>query len=193
MGRYCLHSMVYNQGDDSILMINKKTLIAVMTVTILSVLLIATPRPAYAQFVLSSWDYPDEYGQGISRFFIHENSSGSWSMWGGIYYQYDDSDAHYFQWNASVFIKLRVVTWINATLLGLTGAGEHYSDGIPYFRHNVTVTTLDETIFTKSNFTYTFGSTYFTPMWYYEYDVILDFLPLEGYTYTVTITYEVYY
>jgi len=170
---------------------NKKTLTAVMIVTVLSVLLIATPRPAYAQFVLAAWDHPDQYGQGIQRFFIYENSTGSWLSWG--VYEYDDADAHFFQWNASVFIKIRVFTWLNATLLGLTGEGEHQSDGIPFFRHNVTVTTLGETIFSQSNFTYSWGSSYFTPMWSYEYDVILDFVPLEGYTYTVTITYEVYY
>lgn len=174
-------------------MINKKILTAVMTVTVLSVLLIATPRPAYAQFVLSAWDHPDEYGQGIERFFIYENSTGSWSMWGDVFYQYDDAEAHYFQWNASVSIMIRVFTWLNATLLGLTGEGEHHSDGIPFFRHNVTVTTLGETIFSQSNFTYSWGSTFHTPMWTYEYDVILDFVPLDGYIYTVTLTYEVYY
>ena len=169
--------------------IDKK--ICMFTVLMVLTLLLLPIQPAKAQFVLAEWDYPDEYGQGIERFFIYENSSGTWSSWG--YYEHDDADEHYFQWNASVFIKIRVFTWLNATLLDLTGAGEHHSDGIPYFRHNVTVTTLGETVFAQSNFTYTWGSTTFTPMWSYEYDVILDFVPLEGYTYTVTITYEVYY
>lgn len=177
----------------------KLTFIAVMIVTVLSVLLIATPRTATAQFVLSSWTFPDEYDQGIEGFLIYENSSGSWSAWDDPvsgdpeYYVYDDTSAHLFEWTVSVFIKLRVVTWLNSTLLGLTGEEAHHSDGVPYFRHNITVTALGETIWSKSNFTYVLGSSEDTPMWDYQYDVILDFEPAEGYTYTVTITYEVYY
>lgn len=180
-------------------MITKKTLTAVMVVTVLSVLLIATPRPISAKFVLSGWSHPDEYGQGIEGFLIYENSTGSWLGWDDPdsgdpeYYTYDDAEEHYFEWNVSVFIKLRVVTWLSSTLLGLTGEEAHHSDGIPYFRHNVTVTTLGQTVFARDNFTYVLGSSEFTPMWLYQYDVILDFVPLEGYTYTVTITYEVYY
>ena len=195
MGRYCIHPMVYHKGDDSVPM-RKITFTAVMIVTVLSVLLIATPKTISAQFVLSEWDYPDEYGQGIEGFLIYENSTGDWELWqnddaSGPYYEHDDTQAHYFQWNASVFIKLRVITMLNSTLLGL---GTHYSEGIPFIRHNVTVTTLDETKFSQANFTFVIADddTY-APMWWYTYDVILDFVPLEGYTYTVTITYEVYY
>lgn len=171
-----------------------------MIVTILSVLLIVTPRPINAKFVLASWDHPDDYGQGIEGFLIYENSTGSWQAWNDPdtgdpeYYIYDDADEHYFQWNVSVFIKLRVVTWLNSTLLGLTGEEDDDDDGIPYFRHNVTVTTLGNTVFSQNNFTYEEGDDSIDPpMWLYQYDIILDFVPAEGYTYTVTITYEVYY
>lgn len=184
--------MVYNKGDDPI-SINKKTLNAVMTVTVLSVLLIATPRPAYAQFVLSAWDHPDEYGQGIEGFEIYENSTGDWELIGPPSY-FVSTDDTYFDWNVSVFIKLRVVTWLSSTLLGLTGEEADDDDGIPYFRHNITVTTLGQTVFSAQNFTYVDGDdSTDPPMWMYTYDIILDFVPLEGYTYTVTITYEVYY
>jgi len=170
-----------------------KTVIAVITVTILSVLLIATPRPISATFVLSAWDYPDEYGQGIEGFEIFENSSGDWELIPAPSYFTSDEEC-YFEWNVSLFIKLRVVTWLSSTLLGLTGEEDDDDDGIPYFRHNITVTTLGETVFSQDNFTYVDGDDSIDPpMWLYQYDIILDFVPREGYTYTVIITYEVYY
>ena len=192
MGRYCVYPMVYHKGDDSIPM-KKIKIIAVMTVTVLSVLLIVTPRPISAQFVLSAWEHPDEYGQGIEGFIVYENSSGDWETIGPPAY-FVNTDETYFQWNVSVFIKLRVVTWLNSTLLGLTGEEDGDDDGEPYFRHNLTVTTLGETVFSQDNFTHVTGDdSTDPPMWLYQYDVILDFVPKEGYTYTVTITYEVYY
>ena len=171
----------------------KIKIIAVLTV--LSVLLIVTPRPitAQSQFVLSGWDYPDAYGQGIVGFLVYENSTGIWLTIGPPSY-FINTDETYFNWTVGAFIKLRVVTWLNSTLLGLTGEESHHSDGVPYFRHNVTVTTLGETIFSQSNFTYVMGdSSTDPPMWLYQYDIILDFEPAEGYVYTATITYEVYY
>ena len=143
---------------------------------------------ANPQFVISSWEYPDEYGQGIEGFEMLENSTGSWAQVGGLY---SSSDTHAIEWNASLFIKLRCYTYFNSTL---TGASDT-DDGKNYQRHNITVTNFNGTIlFSQQNFTWFYDDDSIDPpMWFYGYEVVLNFLPEEGQVYTVTVTYEVFY
>ena len=158
-------------------------IIAMLTATIL----FASIPPARAQFVLASWDYPDEYGQGIEAFEIAENSTGSWVQVGAAR-GYADSST--IDWNASLFIRLRCYTWFNSTLTGASTT----NDGKNYQRHNIIVTNSSATVFSQVNFTYFYADDSIDPpMWYYGYEVVLNFLPVAGTIYTVTITYEVYY
>ena len=139
-----------------------------------------------AKFVLAEWDFPDEYGQGIEGIEIYENSTSSWVMYDNPLYDEETN----FDWNASVAIKLRVFTWFNSTL---TGAGSS-NEGKLYQRHSVTVTSLGTTVFSKQNFTFVASDTGIDPpMWFYSYDVVLDFLPVAGEIYTVVVTYEIYW
>jgi len=152
-------------------------------------LLVTSIPPAKAQFVLASWSFPDEYGQGIETLTVYENSTGSWLAVGGFSPNVDHSDAGVFEWNGSVGIKVRVDCWLNSTLVGVasTDAGKNY------LRHNVTVTDFEgTTVFSQQNFTY-YAAGALGDMYEYYYDVVLNFVVGYDQVYTATITYEVFY
>ncbi len=154
----------------------------------------STIPPAKAQFVLASWYYPDEYGQGIAGLKFYENSTGSWvaapyyTDLGVFYYLNYYETGYTLNWSAGVAIKIRVDTWLNSTLTG----AEDLADGQNFQQHNVTVTNLGSVIFSQQNFTYV-DSIDEDPRYFYQYSVILNFLPVSGLIYIVTITYEVFY
>jgi len=145
----------------------RKLFLAVSLIVLISLLLVVSVPPAKAQFVLSSWDYLDEYGQGIVKIGIEQNSTGAWLPLGDPW----DSEISYYESSEVVFdyagasIKLTVWTWLNGTLIGASG----WEDGMNYHRHNVTVTSSNgTTIFNQANFT--FGGCFPAinpPMWYY--------------------------
>ena len=168
----------------------KKSLGAYLIIGLIVIGLIAYTTPqtkANPQFVLASWAYPDENGQGIDRIDLYENSTGTWADT-GLDADWDGSEI--IDWNASLFIKLSVWTYFNSSFMGIADdvVGRNYQ------KHNVTVTRLGETIFSQQNFTYVVVETFLTPpVWHYCYEVILNFLPIAGQIYTVTVTYEVYY
>ena len=171
-------------------------LFAGIIITLLAIIMVVAVQPAKVesiqkanpQFVIASWDFPDEYGQGIEGFEIFENSTGSWVQVGG-YHPYDE--AQIYDWNVSVAIKLICYTFFNSTLTGASTSAE----GKNYQRHNVTVTDLaDVIVFSQQNFTYVSVDTGIDPpLWFYGYSVILNFLPTYGEVYTVTVSYEIYY
>lgn len=149
-----------------------------------------------AQFVIASWDHPDEYGQGIYLLHFYENSTGSWlPAWyyidgvGKFYtlHYYDSYD--YFNFSAGVAMKIRVETLFNQTLVGV----ESTSEGQKYLRHDVTVSDAYGIVFSQQNFTYYDVTENGEENYYYEYEVVLNFLPVSGEIYTVVVTYEIYY
>jgi hypothetical protein len=150
-----------------------------------------------AYFTLASWDYPDEYDQGLFGMKFWENSTGDWvgAPWYtelGQFYYCTSSMSDYYTYNvtAGASLKVRVDTTLNATLTGATDL----EDGKNYFRTNVTVTCLGTTVFSQQNLTslVTEDDTS-DPIYYYEYDVVLNFILENGQFYTVTVTYEVFY
>ncbi len=164
------------------------------------------PEPlAKAKFVIAAWDYPDEYDQGLFGMKFWENSTGSWvaAPWYTHYYpDYHEELAafyyvsptmsDYYTYNVTVgaSLKVRVDTTLNATLTGATDL----EDGKNYFRTNVTVTCLGIIVFSQQNLTSLVTEDDVSdPIYYYEYDVVLDFILEEGQFYTVTVTYEVFY
>ena len=140
-----------------------------------------------AKFVLSSWDFPDEYGQGIEKIMIYENSTGSWLLFETSWYH---NGTEIYEWNASVAIKLRVSTLFNETLTGAVDT----TDGKRFQRHNVTVTSAGSPVFSQQNFTWAYDDNGIYPdLWLYAYDVVLNFQPVGGEIYTVVVTYEIYW
>lgn len=168
-------------------MSSRKKAVASIIVLLTVLVLVASVPPAKAQFVLAVWDYPDEYGQGIESFILYENSSGSWSQYGGKRYY---SEANLYNWSANVAIKLRCYTWINSSLVGAADDAEAKN----LQQHSVTVSNGTGTVFSQQNFTqilYYPGIN--PPLWYYAYEVVLNFIPDYGLTYVVTVTYEIFY
>jgi hypothetical protein len=138
------------------------------------------------RFIISSWSYPDNYGNGIIFLGIQENSTGSWVQVGGAHMYYDDE---IYNWTAGVFMKIHCGTAFNNTLVG----ADNIEDGKNYHRHNVTVINdLGVTVFSQSNFTDYWDSDTSDPIFMYEYAVILDFIPIAGF-YDVTVTYELWW
>jgi hypothetical protein len=151
-------------------------------------MMIAIPEPAKAAtFEIASWDYPDEYGNGIWVVRIFENSSGAWMHYDFSYY--DDSGV--YEWNSTQGIMLHIYCMANNTLVGAAG----YADGVDSIRLNVTVTDLGgETVFADEATTLTgFDSTTYNPIWLYVYEIVLDFAPVDGNYYAVSITYELWW
>lgn len=139
-----------------------------------------------AQFVLKSWDYTpgDEYGQGIVRFLVYENSTGSWVQVGGYY-----STGEAIEWNVSLGIELFVECMLNSTLVNPIDE----ADGANYMRLNVTVTNnYGAMVFSQDNLTYWDWIANDGELWLYRYYAILNFLPVAGGIYTATVTYEVF-
>ena len=143
-------------------------------------------QPNNPQFVLSSWEYPDEYGQGIYQIGIYGNSTGSWVLFDTIVYN-EASEAS--ELDIGVGIRLLCWTWFNSTLTGSSSTAE----GQNYIRHNVVVKdNIGATVFSQNNFTYNTVVTTAHPMWFYGYEVILNFLPEQEQYYTATVTYDVF-
>ena len=164
----------------------KKAIAGLVVVLTLGLLFVSIPQ-AKAQFVIASWAYPDEYGQGIYQIRLNENSTGDWLTFGDAI-EYGDSTT--IAWNVSVGIKLFCYTRINNTLIGAIDL----EDGENYQKHNVVVTLGNGTIvFSQQNFTKLSSNDYSDPYWTYAYFVVLNFLPEQGQIYTVTVTYEVFY
>jgi hypothetical protein len=142
-----------------------------------------------AQFVISSWSYPDEYGQGIESIYAYENSSGD-------YVEYPDSpfspsDNFVLQKNVTGFIFLQIICWFNRTLAGIPNS---LPQGLNLIRHTATVTQSNgSVVFSQTNFTKSASSQAGDPLWWLRYDVVLAFVPIAGEIYTASITYEVFY
>jgi len=141
------------------------------------------------KFVLSSWDYPDEYGQGIESIYAYENASGSYVEYPGS--PYSSSDNIQLEKNLTGYIWLQIICWFNRSHVGIPNI---FPQGINRIRHTVNVTQSNGTVvFSQINFTITASSQAFDPLWWIRYDVVLAFQPIAGEVYTATISYDIYW
>ena len=176
---------MYNQYTQS------KVLVVALVLSMFVVALV--PRPTQAQFIIASWDYPDEYGQGIRNVAIEQYIDGEWvaitSGYSGYYYSpsvFNISTGG--ESNGSLWINVQC--YLNATLCGISDIG----DGPALIRHTITVSTLlNASVFYQENFTLTYQTDAYDPLYFYQYEVVTDFTPISGVAYTATITYEVFY
>ena len=162
---------------------------------VILMMIVMFPRPTQgAQFIISTWEFGDGYGQGVDGFRFYENSTGSWVAAPyyndiGVFYYLHYYDPYTLNWSAGVSMKLRVYTIFNSTLAGAIDE----ADGQNYQRHNVTVRNNNGVmVFSQQNLTY-YGVEAIGPMWTYKYDVVLNFLPVAGVIYTVVVSYEIFY
>jgi len=164
----------------------KRILGVLIALVMVSLLLVVPVQPVKAQFVIASWDYPDEYSQGIQQIRVNENSTGSWVLFDIRTYA---NESNSYIWEEGVGIQLYVWVWLNSTF---TGASD-LADGRNYHQCSVSVTQASgSVVFSQQNFTFQDENDY-DDMYLYEYNIILNFIPQEGELYTITVTYEVYY
>ena len=157
---------------------------------LLSTLLLFVPvQPAKAQFVLA-YDYSsDNYGNAIA--YICAYFDGDFN--GTMYYDPDSyptsTGINPLETYEGINITLAVFCWLNGTYAGVSSLAE----GQTVIKHNVSVALTNGTvIFSQQNFTYNIGGDGNAPMYFYRYDIDLDFEPLSGQIYTVTVIYEVF-
>jgi len=141
-------------------------------------------------FILSSWSYPDEYGQGIYSITPDENSTGVWShIIEGTGFIYSNSTDNLFTVVSNASLRLDVRVTVNYTLLGVSDP-----DLLNYIRVNLTVTESDIVTYSISNMTYDYlGGDLGDGLYWYSFVDILNFQTVSGAIYEIQITYEVYY
>jgi hypothetical protein len=186
----------------------KKALAIIITLSICIMLIVAVrpvstpqsetlPNP---KFVIASWDFPDEYGQGIYGFFVLENSTGDFIPLSSLMTY--PSNSTEFTVNASIALGLDVRVRVNYTLLNLTEyeEGEYdgsveYHPGLAKLRLSAIVRSTNRTIiFSQQNFTYDYFAGKVEPgIWWYSEKVYFDFVTQMGEIYTATVIYEVYW
>ena len=163
--------------------------IVLVTVTAIG---FSTIPPAKAQFVLSGWDFDDGYGQGISLVWPYENSTGSWVKIVDPAFVFPDGETT-FEVNATsdTAIKIIISCQINYTLLDLST----FAEARAIMRSNITVTLLDETVFSQNNLTWDGGSVYndTATTWTFAYEVVINVIIGSGEIYVVELFYEVYW
>ena len=169
---------------------NKKFGYVIGIALLLSTLVFFVPtQPTKAQFVLAYTFASGNNGNAIS--FINAYFDGDYE---GT--MYNDPDIYptvtytpTLEVNASTSISLRVGCWLNSTYAGVASLAE----GQTVIRHSVSVLSSNgSVIWSQQNFTYQSGVDALAPMYHYDYDVTLDFVPVSGVVYTVTVIYEVF-
>ena len=168
-------------------MYNRRLVLAIALIMMVSILVIATPQPTTAKFVLAGWDYPDEYGQGIEYVKVLQNGTGSYVELSESPINPTDNVA--LEVDSDGFLQIRVLTWLNKTYCGIENIGAAYA----IFRHSINVTLQGENVFSQQNFTKISASGAGDPMFWFYYQVIIDILPISGKIYTVVVDYEIFY
>lgn len=175
---------------------NKKK-VCLLTALIISMILFVPIQPAKAQFVLSAhtWDYPDEYGQGIEYiYFIVSDNDGTPYNWSYQYFNGTESAGFAVDRNST--ISLRVQVWMNGTFTGYS-----FAEGRDqYTRVGLDIAVAGESIFSVENLTQSGGNSDLDPMFSYSYTFLLRGDPhyysdefVSGELYVLTFTYEVFY
>ena len=169
---------------------NKKTLYVIGIALLLSTLLLFVPvQPAKAQFVLAYDFSPDNNGNAIALLRAYFDGDYNGTM-------YADPDSYPTITTTATLeviegtsISLQIGCWLNSTYADVGSLEE----GRTVIRHNVSVLATNGTeIFSQQNGTYYSSTDFLDPMYYYEYDMLLDFVPVSGQVYTVIVIYEVF-
>lgn len=190
MGLDHLSSLVYHKGDDPIRM-NHRILTACSIIIVLSVLSFASIPPTKANFIIASWDYPDEYGQGVYEIRIYQYINGWYGLsettWG--WGPNAENDAFEIFANATaVYILLKCEmnnTRVNASSL---------ADGENYIQHSGELIQLGHGIIdTVGNFTLYSSSDASDPMFEYWYNCTFEFSPIGGVNYKAVLNIEIYW
>lgn len=127
------------------------------------------PRPTTsARFVIASWDYPDEYGQGIEEIYYQIRWSNDTVREYG--YTYPTNVSHSFEVPENGTVYLRFTAWVNGTLVGISDPQETQN----FIRYDINVTRLGVNVLTQQNFSYDGASGAAAPMYKIYYLIYLS-------------------
>lgn len=164
---------------------------------VLTILLVRSPPPTQAAFIISSWSFPDEYGQGVYIVTPYQNSSGSFvtipnpdTGIGTCYW--NNATTYHRNFTANTALRFDARVLLNYTRLGLS----HPADidlGRNYLRVNLEMFLVSESVFSLQNMTFdNLDGLYETGIWWYAYVDIVNVILMAGQIYTVVITPEVF-
>ncbi len=192
MGLYRLCSLVCDKGDDPILVYERRIVAGIMALLVLSMFL-ARPPQTTAQFVIAGWGFPaDDYGQGISRVVVFENSTGSYAEVPESPLLNNGPSEVTLNATVNTALYIRPYCQINHTLYGLTVIADAYL----FMRISINISVAGVSLFSQQNMTV---ESYFTPpapynvtCWVVSFFVYVPLILIAGTTYLVVFNYEVY-
>ena len=177
---------------------NHRKKISILVVLVVLMMLILPIRSAKAQFVLSSWSFPDEYGQGIYRIRVKENSTGAFldipnPVLG--YWYHDNASNVRLNHSTTTALFFAVSVYFNYTKMGLEHPGDNQvARNLFKITIEMKLSLYDEVSWPQQNMTYdTFLGQVEEGIWAYTYTCLVEVLLVAGEIYTVVITYEIYY
>ncbi len=149
----------------------------------------ASIQPTKAKFVLAYDFSPDNDGNAVAYINAYFDGDYNGTMYNDPDSYPDATPTPTLEALEGTVITLRVGCWLNATYADVGSLAE----GRNVIRHSVSVLAVNTSvIWSQQNFTYFSGTDALAPMYFYDYDVILDFVPVSGQVYTVIIIYEVF-
>jgi len=181
---------------------SQKKSVFIVLVMVLTMVLVRSPSPTHARFIIASqtWNYPDEYGQGIEYVYFINNIEGvaynwSYQFWNGTERDSSGNPAG-LEFRHGCDISLLARVWLNGTQTGYS-----YADGRDlYTRVGLEVFHLDILLFAQENMSQAGGSQTDDPMWQYDFTFLLNGDPQYygpdyqgGLIYTVVFTYEIFF
>ena len=182
-------------------MYKHRILAGLMIVLFATITLVGLPRQTQAtQFILSSWAFPDEYGQGVYGVTPYQNSSGSFvtipNPDTGIGFAYSENATTYnlnFTDNTALRFDVRVRLNYTQLDLGLSHPADN-ATGRNHLRVNLEMFIASERVFLLQNMTYdSLWGLSETGIWWYSYVDIVNVILIAGQIYTVVITLQIFF
>lgn len=166
--------------------------------TLVCAMLIVSIPSAKAQFVLSSWNDDDGFGQGIDAVWVYENSTGVWlPILDPAFVLPQDETVIEMNETENTAIRLIPAYTLNHSLQNIPNGEEGSDEGINIMRCGIVVKVLGAIVFSQENITLVYGGQEITggePIsihWYYA-PITIPILIRSGLIYVVELTYEVY-
>jgi len=178
-----------------------KILATVSIISVLSILLIATiPHTRGVQFFLAGWDYPDEYGQGLSTVYIQTNETGSWVTYpdtgrGHVWFSSTDESFVPLNYSTNMALRLNIYARINHTLHDFGPDPADNASARAIMRVGLTLSNRSGIVFSLENMTWS-GEVYYIgelspDRWEIGYLDIVEVILQPATTYTLRFTYEI--
>jgi hypothetical protein len=180
----------------------KRILVAILVITLLGVILVVNiPQTRGGQFFLAGWDYPDEYGQGLSTVYIQTNETGSWVTYpdtgrGHAWFSSNDEAYVPLNYSANMALRLSIYARINHTLHDFGPDPSENASARAIMRVGLTLSNRTGIIFALENMTWS-GEVYYIgelspDRWEIGYLDIVEVILQPATIYFLRFTYEIF-